>query len=103
MAPFKWNNSDGSGGNGLTKIILQVIFVGTTSALIAWGAATNTLDSLKTTVVDNTKWRGEHSVAQAKFEGALGENLAAMKDLLKEIRDEQKKLRDELVKKQDRK
>ena len=114
MAPFKWQQSDGSNGNGLTKIILQVIFVGTTSALIAWGAATNTLDSLKTTVVDNTKWRGEHSMTQAKFEGAIGENLGAMtklledmkkdqKEFIKELRDEQKEIRKELNKKQDKK
>jgi len=103
MTPFKWQKSDGSGGNGLTKIIFQVVFVSIVGALIAWGTATSTLDSLKTTVTDNTKWRASHSVDQAKFEGAIGANLEAMKELLKEIRDEQKEIRKELSKKQDKK
>jgi hypothetical protein len=103
MAPFKWQQSDGSSGNGLTKIVFEVILVGCVGALIAWGAATTTLDSVKTTVADNTKWRGEHSMTQAKFEGAVGENISIMKELLKEIRDEQKEIRKELNKKQDKK
>ena len=103
MAPFKWQNSDGSGGNGLTKIIFEVILVGCVGALIAWGAATTTLDSVKVQVKETVQWKEAHSVSQAKFEGAISENLSAMKELLKEIRDDQKEIRKELNKKQDKK
>mgnify|MGYP001203858814 FL=1 len=88
---------------GILKVVGEVIIVGVAGALIAWGTTTNTLDSVKTTVTDNTKWRGEHSLAQAQFEGKIGANIETMKELLKEIRDEQKEIRKELNRKQDKK
>ena len=103
MAPFKWHKPDGNGGSGLFKFLTEIIVVGAVGALIAWGAATTTLDSLKTEVKDTTKWKGEHSINYAKFEGAVGANLETMKELLKEIRDDQKEIRKELSKKQDKK
>ena len=92
--------------NGSLKMIIGFIGIGGASALIAWGTASNSLDSVKTEVKINTEWKMDHSVKQAKFEGTVDTKLETMLLLLQELKKDQKdfikEVRDEFKTKQDR-
>jgi hypothetical protein len=96
------NNS----GNGIFKVLVEILIVGLFGALIAWGAATATLDSVKTQMTDVSKWKQDHSVAQAGTEATVSTKLDNIEKLIQEMRKERKEdmkeFLEELKKKRDK-